>query len=97
MGVLKEKGRDGLPSVAMSEARAEDGGAEEDRTPDLCIANAALSQLSYRPIQSGLKISKGAETEQEVSRNKGAKTRKQGRLSTLPPPAAHGVSKNALY
>ena len=26
------------------------GGAEEDRTPDLCIANAALSQLSYGPI-----------------------------------------------
>ena len=25
------------------------GGPEEDRTPDLCIANAALSQLSYRP------------------------------------------------
>ena len=25
-------------------------GAEEDRTPDLCIANAALSQLSYRPM-----------------------------------------------
>ena len=25
------------------------GGAEEDRTPDLCIANAALSQLSYFP------------------------------------------------
>jgi glucoamylase len=25
------------------------GGAEEDRTPDLCIANAALSQLSYHP------------------------------------------------
>src|SRR5687767_14111309 len=24
-------------------------GAEGDRTPDLCIANAALSQLSYRP------------------------------------------------
>ena len=24
-------------------------GAEEDRTPDLGIANAALSQLSYRP------------------------------------------------
>lgn len=24
-------------------------GAEEIRTPDLCIANAALSQLSYRP------------------------------------------------
>ena len=27
-------------------------GAEEGRTPDLCIANAALSQLSYRPNQS---------------------------------------------
>ncbi len=27
----------------------EDGGAEEDRTPDLRIANATLSQLSYRP------------------------------------------------
>ena len=27
------------------------GGAEEDRTPDLCIANAALSQLSYGPTQ----------------------------------------------
>ena len=26
------------------------GGEEEDRTPDLCIANAALSQLSYPPI-----------------------------------------------
>ena len=25
------------------------GGPKEDRTPDLCIANAALSQLSYRP------------------------------------------------
>ncbi len=25
------------------------GGEEEDRTPDLCIANAALSQLSYSP------------------------------------------------
>lgn len=25
------------------------GGADEDRTHDLCIANAALSQLSYRP------------------------------------------------
>lgn len=28
------------------------GGEEEDRTPDLCIANAALSQLSYVPIDS---------------------------------------------
>jgi hypothetical protein len=28
-----------------------DGGPEEDRTPDLRIANATLSQLSYRPIE----------------------------------------------
>ncbi len=27
------------------------GGAERDRTADLCIANAALSQLSYGPIR----------------------------------------------
>src|SRR3546814_13089882 len=29
------------------------GGAEEDRTPDLRIANATLSQLSYRPPVPG--------------------------------------------
>ena len=29
------------------------GGAEGDRTPDLCIANAALSQLSYSPKVEG--------------------------------------------
>jgi hypothetical protein len=28
------------------------GGPKEDRTPDLRIANAALSQLSYRPIEA---------------------------------------------
>jgi hypothetical protein len=28
------------------------GGAEEDRTPDLRIANATLSQLSYRPNEA---------------------------------------------
>jgi hypothetical protein len=27
-----------------------DGGVEEDRTPDLRIANATLSQLSYNPM-----------------------------------------------
>lgn len=32
--------------------RLEFGGAEEDRTPDLRIANATLSQLSYRPKSS---------------------------------------------
>jgi hypothetical protein len=30
------------------------GGEEEDRTPDLRIANAALSQLSYPPNNFGL-------------------------------------------
>ena len=29
------------------------GGAEGDRTPDLCNAIAALSQLSYGPIRPG--------------------------------------------
>ena len=29
-----------------------DGGEEEDRTPDLRIANATLSQLSYPPTPS---------------------------------------------
>lgn len=28
------------------------GGEEENRTPDLCIANAALYQLSYFPMYS---------------------------------------------
>ena len=31
------------------------GGAEEDRTPDLVIANDALSQLSYSP-DTGLSL-----------------------------------------
>ena len=26
------------------------GGAEGDRTPDFCLAKAALSQLSYSPV-----------------------------------------------
>ena len=28
------------------------GGDERDRTVDLCVANASLSQLSYIPINS---------------------------------------------
>lgn len=32
------------------------GGAEEDRTPDLRIANATLSQLSYRPNEARAKL-----------------------------------------
>jgi hypothetical protein len=51
----KEKGRNqaGLPDFGLSGDRLTRsrgiGGAEEDRTPDLRIANATLSQLSYRP------------------------------------------------
>lgn len=33
-----------------------DGGDNGDRTHDLCIANAALSQLSYIPMRSAQKI-----------------------------------------
>ena len=39
--------RDFRPSLDF--VRLQFGGAEEDRTPDLRIANATLSQLSYRP------------------------------------------------
>jgi hypothetical protein len=38
----------GVPITERADDRT--GGAEEDRTPDLRIANATLSQLSYRPI-----------------------------------------------
>ncbi len=33
------------------------GGAEGDRTPDLRIANATLSQLSYGPVKLNLRMS----------------------------------------
>ena len=33
----------------------ENGGAEGDRTPDLCNAIAALSQLSYGPVRFPIK------------------------------------------
>ena len=39
-----------IPGLAGSRPTVYDiDGAEGDRTPDLCIANAALSQLSYSP------------------------------------------------
>ena len=38
-----------MPSADRWHFVAFDGGEEEDRTPDLRIANAALSQLSYLP------------------------------------------------
>jgi hypothetical protein len=34
------------------------GGVEEDRTPDLRIANATLSQLSYNPTQDAILTAK---------------------------------------
>ena len=45
----------GLCQVTVNECKEEKkiGGAEGDRTLDLCIANAALSQLSYRPTNEG--------------------------------------------
>jgi hypothetical protein len=46
--VLNQKIADhSLPHNSTS--RRKPGGEEEDRTPDLRIANAALSQLSYPP------------------------------------------------
>ena len=47
------------------------GGAEEDRTPDLRIANATLSQLSYRPIPSKGRDSSTVATSRNL-RNAGA-------------------------
>ena len=44
ISVLKRKMRN------LSDYASKDGGPEGDRTLDLRIANAALSQLSYRPI-----------------------------------------------
>jgi hypothetical protein len=35
----------------LAQVLVSNGGEEEDRTPDLCIANAALSQLSYFPVE----------------------------------------------
>ncbi len=46
-------------SQASSLAFGRSGGAEEDRTPDLRIANATLSQLSYRPTRALYRSAKG--------------------------------------
>ena len=44
--------KDGLPPEARSHfRRAKGGGRRGDRTPDLVIANHALSQLSYAPTR----------------------------------------------
>ena len=42
-----------LAAVFRELTRAADGGAEGNRTPDLDIANVALSQLSYGPTGPG--------------------------------------------
>ncbi len=39
--------------VLDQESRTKPGGADGDRTHDLSIANAALSQLSYGPTRGG--------------------------------------------
>ena len=46
--------RQSYPSIDNTKGAslADIGGAEEDRTPDLRIANATLSQLSYRPMSN---------------------------------------------
>jgi hypothetical protein len=46
--VLSDDEAGGVPSALK------DGGDEEDRTPDLRIANATLSQLSYVPLNGKL-------------------------------------------
>ncbi len=38
------------------QGKIESGGAREDRTPDLLRARQALSQLSYGPLKTALKI-----------------------------------------
>ena len=68
------------PRVARGKARNDkanreqlalkSGGDEEDRTPDLRIANAALSQLSYIPTVSIYSISKSCLLESARARRK---------------------------
>ncbi len=45
------------------------GGDEEDRTPDLRIANATLSQLSYAPIEGKFSIGLSDATPAATPRN----------------------------
>ena len=52
-GNAEKKGPETIRALAF-------GGAEEDRTPDLRIANATLSQLSYRPESRPLYTDQGS-------------------------------------
>ena len=38
-------------ALEPTELPAQNGGVEGDRTPDLSVANAVLSQLSYYPLK----------------------------------------------
>src|SRR6266566_5134208 len=53
LGKWKEKSASASDANRLL-AQGKFGGAEGDRTLDLCIANAALSQLSYRPTEREL-------------------------------------------
>ena len=66
-------------------ARVEGGGRGEDRTPDLCIANAALSQLSYAP--SALKGIRAATGQRSCSGTKG------NSITRFPPCAIERVAR----
>jgi hypothetical protein len=56
------------------------GGAEEDRTPDLRIANATLSQLSYRPMSIDcIESCKGM----QVANIKGMRFPRMGEVATV--------------
>ena len=48
-GYQKMKGRENTPGPFFIGWQEKNGGDEGDRTPNLRIANAALSQLSYIP------------------------------------------------
>jgi hypothetical protein len=64
-----EKSPGALNLQGFSSFECSVGGEEEDRTPDLRIANAALSQLSYVP--TGLKYSQRP-AERKLARRRGA-------------------------
>ena len=49
---LENQGKIKNPRTYTDVCGLDFGGDEGDRTPDLCIANAALSQLSYTPKQT---------------------------------------------
>jgi hypothetical protein len=51
---LRPLGYDAPAFASSLRFEAKVGGAEGIRTPDLCVANASLSQLSYSPIRESL-------------------------------------------